>query len=144
MTLRDDLDRDEGNVLFVYDDATGKRLKKGMKLVGNPTIGRGRNLSSRGISAHESDAMLDSDISSTRGELAARLPHWRTYRPAWQDALTNMAFNMGTDGLLGFKKMLACLDAGDGPGAAAEVLDSKAAEQLPERYARIADAFRKG
>ena len=41
---------EESERYFVYDDATGKTILKGSTVVGNPTIGIGRNLSGEGLS----------------------------------------------------------------------------------------------
>lgn len=45
--------------------------------------------------------------------------------PARFGVMLNMAFQMGTDGLLGFKNTLAMVKAGDYSGAATGMLHSK-------------------
>jgi lysozyme len=142
MSLRDDLKRDEELRLVVYDDKTGLPLKPGMKLRGYPTIGYGRNLTSRGISPDEADAFLDSDISATMGELDARLPWFRALSGPRREALCNMAFNLGVAGLTKFEHMLRALQLGDFETAAAECLASKWAEEVGDRAIRIAKVIR--
>jgi lysozyme len=56
--------------------------------------------------------------------------------------LLDMAYNMGINSLLGFKRMFAALDVGDWDRAATELLDSKYARQVPERAASNADLIR--
>jgi lysozyme len=61
--LRAELCNDEKLRLVVYDDATGKPLRKGMTLEGHPTIGYGRALDVNGISVRMANAMLDEDMA---------------------------------------------------------------------------------
>jgi len=95
--LRKSLDLHEGNKLQVYDDATGKPLKKGDTLQGNPTIGRGRNLADPGISEEESDYLNTNDIIRVQQELDTKLPWWATKAPARQLAIAELVFNLGID-----------------------------------------------
>lgn len=53
-------------------------------------------------------------------------------------ALYNMAYQLGVDGLLAFKRMLASLQAGDRHTAATEALNSHWAQQTPRRAQRMA------
>jgi hypothetical protein len=55
----------------------------------------------------------------------------------------NMTFNLG-DRLLGFRKALAAVQAGDWSTAAAEMLDSQWAAQVGPRAQRLAEAMRTG
>lgn len=98
--LRSSLDVHEGDKLKVYDDATGKPLEKGDTLLGNPTIGRGRNLADPGISQEESDMMITNDITRVQRELDTRLPWWSTKNNARQLAIAELAFNLGIDKLI--------------------------------------------
>jgi lysozyme len=87
------------------------------------------------------------------------LPWWRNLDPVRQDALANMAFNLGVGvvpceehpegtGLQEFQHMLAALKAGDWLHASAQALISDWAKDPPEgvgeRATRIADMFRTG
>lgn len=85
----------EGEVLRVYDDATGRTLNKGDTIKGYATIGVGRNLMGRGISQRESRFMLENDIDEVEKELDRHLPVWRTFAPGRQLAVLELAFNMG-------------------------------------------------
>lgn len=57
--LRAELRGDEGEVLKVYDDATGKPIGPGSVVVGNPSIAVGRNLSGRGLTTVECEYHSD-------------------------------------------------------------------------------------
>lgn len=85
---------DEGEVLRVYDDATGKVIGKGSTLIGNPTIGRGRCLSTNGISQQESRMLCDNDINAAWEELAPLLPWLQDLSTPRQIVLLSMYFNM--------------------------------------------------
>ena len=69
-TLREQLIRDEGLRLTVYDDAGG-----------SPTIGVGRNLRDKGISHAEAELMLDNDILEYTAAVIARIPWCHTLDP---------------------------------------------------------------
>jgi lysozyme len=132
-----ELRRDEGERLFVYDDATGQPLRAGMTLVGHPTIGAGRNLAGRGISRGELDAMLHRDIAEHWAEVVRLLPWMARQDEVRQRAMLNLSF-MGPAKLLGFTKMLAAWQRGDYATAAAELLDSRYAAQVGDRAKRVA------
>ena len=55
-----------------------------------------------------------------------------------QRALTNMCFQLGMDGLSGFRRMIAAIFADDWNRAHDEALDSKWAKQTPGRALRVA------
>ena len=126
-----DLKHDEGLRLKPYRDSVGKL-----------TIGFGRNLNDMGISEAEAEVLLAHDISQARIDLDHALPWWRALSSPHRRGLVNMAFNLGLPRLLGFKKMLAALEGGDGVRAANEALDSKWAGQVGDRAQRIAALYR--
>ena len=139
------LARDEGLRLLPYDDATGQSLKTGDTIKGNITIGIGRNLQDRGISPEEVGMLLENDIEIVRRELAARIPDlWYLLPDSVQDALLNMAFNMGVPRVMKFRKMWNALRLSDYETAAIEALDSNWASQVGERANRIALEIRNG
>lgn len=158
-----ELERHEDLRTHVYDDATGKRLSAGEKPKGHPTIGIGRNLRARplsdaekallrenrpdlgerdlfkdGITEEEAWYLVGNDVQATVAEMDKRLPWWRNMTEVRQRALVNMAFNMGVDGLLGFKKMLGAMRAGQFDRAAKEAISSKWAGQVGRRSNDIA------
>jgi lysozyme len=55
-----------------------------------------------------------------------------------------MAFQLGTDGLLGFKNTLALIRDGKYAEAAEAMLQSKWATQTPERAQRLAKQMKEG
>lgn len=132
--LRADLVRDEGTVLHAYRDSRGYL-----------TIGHGRLIDPRlggGISRAEAGLLLERDIAGALAGLDGALPWWRQLPEPAARGLANMAFNLGLGRLLGFGRMLAALEAGDFPAAAAEALDSAWARQVGARARRIAALYR--
>jgi lysozyme len=55
-----------------------------------------------------------------------------------------MAYQMGVDGVLKFKKMMIALQAENYEAAYKEALNSKWAQQTPERAQRVALLIRNG
>lgn len=76
------------------------------------------------------------------GDLVGRNPWLATQPEDVQQALANMAYQLGVDGVLGFRTMLAALSVGDRVRAAEAALDSKWARQTPERAKRAAALIR--
>ena len=111
---------------------------------GKWTGGVGRNLSDRPFSDDEIDLMLKNDIKGVERDLDRHLPWWRQMADARQNVLANMAFNLGIDRLLGFVQTLTLMKAGRYDAAAAEMLNSKWAQQVGARAIRLAATMRKG
>lgn len=134
--MQQELIRDEGEVLEVYDDATGNLLKPGMQVKGNPTIGVGRNLLV-GISDSESAYLLNNDITNVCAQLDAQLPWWAQLDSVRQRVLVNMCFNLGIAGLLGFPHFLLALQDGQWAEAAVQMQMSAWWSQVGARAARL-------
>lgn len=97
------------------------------------TIGVGHNLDDNGISKEVAMFILERDIDAVLRELHTAYP-WITHlTPARQDALADMAFNLGLPRFSGFKKMIFALETGDYIAAYEEMLDSRWAKQVKSR-----------
>lgn len=115
----------------------GERLNPYRCTAGKLTIGIGRNLEDRGITREESAYLLANDIAAEDRELLRALPWVATLDEVRQRVLLDMAFNMGIVGLLGFKRTLATIQAGDYQAAATMMLDSRWAKQVGQRAERL-------
>jgi lysozyme len=115
----------------------GERLKPYRCTAGKLTIGVGRNLEDRGISAEESAMLLANDIAAMERELQHALPWAATLDEVRQRVLLDMAFNLGIVGLLAFKRTLATVAAGQYQQAATMMLDSKWTRQVGQRAERL-------
>lgn len=124
--LRIQLIKHEGLVLKPYTDTVGKL-----------TIGVGHNLTDLGLTYQQSMFILDDDIKDTVDWLTRNCPWWAGLDPVRQTAIADMAFNLKGK-LLGFKKMIAAVQAKDWGAAAKELLDSDFAKQTGVRAADLA------
>lgn len=128
---------DEGVKSTVYKDH-----------LGYDTIGVGRLVDSRkpgsGLRSHEIDFLLQNDINDRIDQLMRRLPWFQDLDDARKGVLLNMSFQMGVEGLLGFKNTLAMVERGDYSGAAKGMLKSLWAKQTPARAKRMAEQMRSG
>lgn len=112
------------------------------------TIGIGRLVDARkpgsGLRPQEITFLLNNDIDDRIDQLGRRLPWFLDLDPARQGVLLNMSFQLGVDGLLGFKNTLKLVERGDYAQAADNMLLSKWATQTPERARRMAEQMRSG
>lgn len=134
--LLQQLKRDEGTVLHAYVDHLGYL-----------TIGTGRLIDRRkggGLSAAEADYLLANDIKRVQAEVLAALPWVSGLCEARRGALFNMAFQMGTAGLLKFVTTLRLVQSSQFDAAARQMLRSKWAKQTPQRAARVARQMQTG
>lgn len=134
--MKQELRRDEGFVPHAYQDHLGFW-----------TIGIGRLIDKRkggGITEDEALHLLDRDIERFEQELDAKLPWWRTLDDVRQRVILNMAFNLGVNGLLGFKYTLAAVKAGDWEKAAQGMENSRWHDQVGERAVRLERMMRTG
>jgi GH24 family phage-related lysozyme (muramidase) len=81
---------------------------------------RYENLTQCRLSAEAVDALLLSDIDAFEKNLTASLPALQSYPEPVQEALFDMAYNLGVGGLLKFHKLLAACASGDWETAATE------------------------
>jgi lysozyme len=133
--LNTELRRDEGVRYSPYVDS-----------VGVSTVGIGHNLKvspipvgwSYPLSDAQVNQLLASDLEITFTGLNKRLVWWRDLSYMRQRVVSNMAFNMGIDGLLTFTNTLAAMQAGKYQDAATGMLASKWAKQVGDRAKRLA------
>jgi len=88
--------------------------------------------------------LLDNDILQKSAQLTQALPWIEHLDYVRRGALINMCFNLGIYGLLGFKKALAAIQAGEWELAAEEMLDSKWHTQVGSRAERLAKQMKTG
>jgi len=141
----------EGTVLKVYDDATGKEIdwdsiRMAGLIEGIATIGTGRNLEDNGISKYEAAIMLDSDINNTIADLRRVFDYKEFELLSFNRkmALTDMMFNLGSTRFRTFKKMIKAVIDKDFSEAADEIMLSKYAQKNHNRAVKNAELMRKG
>lgn len=135
--LTTQLRRDEGVKPTAYQDHLGFW-----------TIGVGRLIDPRkpgaGLRPDEIDYLLRNDIQDRINALRKALPWFDDLTEPRQGVLVNMAFQLGTAGLLEFKKTLALIQNGEYSSAALQMMVSKWAQQTPERARRLAEQMKTG
>jgi len=128
---------DEGERACVYQDHLGFW-----------TIGVGRLVDGRkpgaGLRPEEISFLLNNDIDDRIDALTRRLPWFQNLDDARKGVLLNMAFQLGIDGLLGFANTLRLVMEGKYENAASAMLESKWAQQTPQRAKRLSDQMRTG
>lgn len=126
---------DEGCRLTAYKDT-----------VGVWTVGYGHAHVQPGTvwTQEQAEAQLKQDVLEHNAKLAARIPWITQLDPVRRRVLQNMAFNLGVDGLLGFKNTLEYVRTGDYAKAADGMMASKWAKQVKGRADRLAQQMRTG
>ena len=160
------IEREEGRETCAYPDplsplgracaARGLALRASVQLpaaeatlAGAPwTIGVGHTGSQVRAGLRWSDAEIDAalagDIARACAGLDTAFPWWRSLDDARQDVLAQMAFQMGTGGLVKFRTTLAHVQAGRFAEAAEAMGKSAWARQTPARARRLAEQMRTG
>ena len=110
---------------------------------GYPTIGYGTNLLHRGISKEEAEYLLNNDLVQIISELS-EMNLLRGHNTARQAVLVNMAYQLGLNGLLKFKRFITAYDNHNYEEAAKEMLDSLWAKQTPNRASELAEQMETG
>lgn len=122
----------------------GERLRPYRCTAGKLTIGVGRNLEDRGITAEESAYLLLNDVRAVEQGLAKALPWFTQLDDVRQRVLLDMAFNLGLQGLLEFRRTLDAVRSGRYQQAAGMMLESKWAGQVGQRAQRLSQMMATG
>ena len=136
MNIIDQLRRDEGEILHAYQDSLGYW-----------TIGVGVLIDGSkggGITPEESALLLQNRVAAKKQQLLQMLPWAQGLDDARFGALLNMAYQLGVNGVLGFRSMLAAMQAGQWEDAKNAALNSTWARQTPARAQRVAQQILTG
>lgn len=124
------LKADEGVVPYAYKCSEGFW-----------TIGVGRLIDKRKggqLRPDEITYLLQNDIDDRIEALTRALPWFQDLDDARRGVMLNMAFQLGTEGLLKFERTLVLIRDGKYENAAHAMLQSLWAKQTPERAERMA------
>jgi lysozyme len=131
---KDQLRKEEGCRLKMYKDTKGLS-----------TVGIGWCLDRSPMRLTEAEFRLTNDVGEAFYELLQALPWIGSLDDMRASVLVQLCFQLGLHGLLEFGNMLRACQAGNWPGAANQLLDSKyAREDCPARAARYAAALELG
>lgn len=111
-----------------------------------PTVGIGRRIGNKGealpnltVSLSDEEGLLHRWIdsaTSTIQKYPSIYSAWQKMNDARKAVLLSMIYQLGINGTINFKKFLVASANSDWNSAHAEMLDSKAARQTPNRFKR--------
>lgn len=136
------MNKDKIKELLTLHEAKRKKMYKCSQ--GYNTIGIGHNLDTNPISDRAIDVIFEDDLNDVISSLDKNLPWWRTLSENRQHVLIDMCFNLGIDGLLGFKNTLKCVQEGRYEDAAKGMGASLWATQVGSRATRLISMMREG
>jgi lysozyme len=131
--LIDQIRRDEGYTRLPMRDTRG-----------NLFIGYGFDLETVGLNPTECFLVLTHRLSELKTELVKTLPWVGAIDAVRQDAITNMAYNLGIDDLRKFNTFLALAEAGNWEGAANDLSQTAWAQEVGSRAHRLQVQLRTG
>ena len=134
--------KDPTTLIRTLKNAEGLRRAPYRDTRGHVTIGYGRNLDAEGISDDEAYMLLVNDVDRCIDEAREIFDNFDQMNCSVQNTIIELIFNLGASGFRSFKHTISYIKAGARVSAASELLNSKAAKQLPERYARLAEQLR--
>ena len=143
-------------IIPILNFEEGFRSRPYVDSEGYPTVGTGFLIGPKGasisnytfsLSKNVSDVWLQELVDTKSTEMKASPAIYAALKncnPARADILTSMAYQLGTQGLAGFKNTLQMIAVGNFTGAAAGMMNSLWAKQTPKRALRHADVMRTG
>lgn len=121
---------EEGFSKTVYND-----------ILGVPTFGYGFT----SLDEDEAELVLELKLSKLRKRIVSYLHNNEISLDSFRkDVLTDMAYNLGFDGMTKFRKMFEALKDMDYNRASDEMLNSKWFKQVPNRCSLLAQRMRNG
>lgn len=105
------LQPEEGERFFVYDDKTGKKIGPGSKVVGEPTIAIGHALNLTPFTHEQNLIILGWDVDAKTVELYQTFPWLKDHSEPVQRGVADMEFNLGISKLENFATFLTLLTA---------------------------------
>ncbi|EMC7876549.1 glycoside hydrolase family protein [Enterobacter roggenkampii] len=143
-------------IISLLNCEEGYREKPYIDTEGYPTVACGIKIGPKGaalsnysfsVPREVGDVWLESFVNKTIGNMNSNpsiVAALKACNEARRDILISMAYQMGVNGLAGFKNTLAMVAAGNFAGAANGMLSSAWAKQTPNRAKRHAEVMRTG
>lgn len=127
--MKEELIRDEGKVVWAYQDSLGFW-----------TIGVGRLIDHRKgghLSDQEIGILLDNDVQACLQDIQTETWFLALQTESQRRALVNLRFQLGSVGIRSFKQFLDFLVQKDWANAAKDLSQTKLARQAPARVHRL-------
>lgn len=131
------------DVITLISEHEGNKLKAYVDTRGKVTIGRGRNLTDKGISFQECLMLFQDDFTEALSE-ALRYPWYNELNEPRQAVIVDMVFNLGAARFAQFTRMHEAIAEGNFKQAALEMRYSAWAEEVPSRATQDADIMDSG
>ncbi len=144
------------NIVKILNYEEGYKDRPYIDTEGYPTVACGVKIGPKGaplsnytftVPREVGDVWLESFVASTikkMNENPLIISAMKACNQERKDILISMAYQMGVQGLAGFKNTLAMVASGNFSGAASGMLSSKWAKQTPNRANRHAEVMRTG
>ncbi|UGC97740.1 baseplate hub subunit and tail lysozyme [Pantoea phage PdC23] len=145
-----------GQIIAILGYEEGYRATPYLDTEGFPTVGIGIRIGPKGASLSNYQFSVPRDVADVwlQSIVASKTAAFSKYpsiisalkqcNAARTDIIKSMAYQLGNDGLAGFKNTLAMIAAGNFSGAADGMLNSLWARQTPARAKRHAEVMRTG
>lgn len=135
--LKKQLIKDEGKRLKVYEDHLGYKTVGIGHLIKDTDDIKDLVVGDK-ISEAKCEALFIEDLAIAIADAKIIFePVWADMPSIVREVTVNMLFNLGRSRFLGFKKTISAILLGEYERAAAEMLDSKWAKQVPSRAYRL-------
>lgn len=135
---------DEGFRSYIYDDATGREVLAGTTLRGRATLAAGWCPETNPCPVPLAQYILGF-FADDKIETLQKAAPWVIDLPdPCQQALYNMAYNLGVTGLLNFTTFMSLMQQGQYGQAADDLATTSWSKQVPARAARIQALIRAG
>ena len=128
----------------LLSDHEGYRRFPYFDTVGKITIGIGYNLTDRGLDDSIINSLVEKDIQYFYEQLNKKFDWFNELSEARKCAIIDMAYNLGMNKFLQFKKMITFLSIGDFENASKEMLNSKWASQIKFRAVYDSELIKNG
>ena len=139
--LDDELRRDEGEKLYLYDDATDKPIVKGSSVEGIPTLGVGINVTF--LYPEESKWLLENRRNRAIADLTTVVSWYSRLDDVRQRAVTNLYFNIPS--FVHWPNFMRLMSASLWKDAATELRNTHPwIDEVKQRGIRIADMIETG
>jgi lysozyme len=131
---------DEGCKLVVYNCSEGfATCGTGHNLQADPAtsiLKRPLKVGDK-ITSLESAQLFEHDLNNVYNSIKKKIPFFNSLPDNYKAVLVNMTFQLGINGVLQFKKMLAAMQLNDNVAVAAAMKNSKWYKQTPNRADRL-------
>jgi GH24 family phage-related lysozyme (muramidase) len=132
-----DLEDEEGYRGLLYDDKTGKPLRSGDTIQGNPTICMGWNTAGKSMSLERSRIITGWLIDDAWSEVQVAYPWAAMLSEPRQRAMTDLCFQLGIEKFNKFNTFLSLMGAGRYDEAAQDLESTAWWNQVGKRGPKI-------